>query len=363
MAAFAPAGLAQWQASPGTGTNVQCLLATASRSFAGGSTGVYASSDSGENFQPSNSGNDNRGPTRAFGVLSNLLFTCTSQGVFRSSDGGSNWVAKSAGLTDLLVNGIVYAHPYLVVVTPSGVFRSPSQGDGWEAAGLAGVDVRCITALGNDLFAGCLAQGIFRSTNFGGTWQAVTNGLNSTNFRAIHTKGNTLFAGGGIGSGVSRSTNYGATWTPLTNGLPSGSYRGFACHESLIFAGSFGAGVFYSSDNGDTWSAINQGLTDLTIFDLELNARYLLAGTNTKGVFRYDLANFPIQITAQAKTIGGFQVTSTSHAGRTQVLQGLDAIGGQWKDLLTATGSGAPMTWTDTNMPPPGSRLYRIKAL
>ena len=88
-----------------------------------------------------------------------------------------------------------------------------------------------------------------------------------------------------------RSTNLGASWTLLAGGLSSGSYRGFAHDDRLIVAGSFGGGVFYSVDNGDKWTQINGGLTDLTIFDLEIHQGYIVAATNTQGVFRYAISN------------------------------------------------------------------------
>jgi hypothetical protein len=78
---------------------------------------------------------------------------------------------------------------------------------------------------------------MFKSVDFGITWQPVSNGLNSKTFRAIQSKGTTLFAGGGIGSGVSRSTDLGENWTALSNGLPIGSYRSFASDDDLIVAG------------------------------------------------------------------------------------------------------------------------------
>ncbi|MBK9678065.1 MAG: hypothetical protein IPO69_04160 [Saprospiraceae bacterium] len=77
----------------------------------------------------------------------------------------------------------------------------------------------------------------------------------------------------------------------LAGGLASSSYRGFASNNDLIVAGSFGAGVFYSKDDGNNWTEINTGLSDLTIFDIELNDKYIIAATNTQGIFRYALSN------------------------------------------------------------------------
>ena len=172
---------------------------------------------------------------------------------------------------------------------------STNQGDNWNAAGLSTTDVRSITAINNTLFVGTNGAGIYKSDDYGTTWFAINNGLNGAlNFRAIESKGNTLFAGGPNGTGVFRSLDFGANWNLLGGGLASSSYRGFASNSQLIVAGSFGGGVFYSTDNGDNWTTINTGLTDLTIFDLELNDNYLIAATNTQGVFRFALSNLSL---------------------------------------------------------------------
>ena len=283
----------QWQQSAGTaGFNMQSLLTNGIYNFAGGQTGAYLSTDSGANYSMSNNGNDNVGPTRCFTKDNNYIYTCTSQGAFRSSDNGITWVSKSVGLTNLLGSGILKVGTRLFYVGPTGVFISNDQGDNWSAAGLSTTDVRCITAINDILFVGTNGAGIYKSIDWGANWIPINNGLGgSTNFRAIESKGNILFAGGQIGTGVYRSTDFGANWTLLGGGLASGSYRGFACNTQLIVAGSFGAGVYYSTDNGNNWTAINTGLTDLTIFDLELNDNFIIAATNTQGVFRFPLSN------------------------------------------------------------------------
>lgn len=283
---------AQWVQSTGTtGLNMQSLLSREGTAFAGGATGAYRSDTSAISFISSNSGNDSTGPTRGFTSDASYIYTCTSQGVFRSANNGATWISKSAGMTNTLTSGITQVQSHLFVVGPSGVFRSDNQGDNWAAAGMVGVDVRCVTAVDSNVFVGTNGSGVYMSTNLGSTWTAVNTGLASTNIRAIEAKGTSLFAGGQIGTGVYRSTNLGASWTLLGGGLTSGSYRGFAHDDRMIVAGSFGGGVFYSVDNGDHWIAINSGLTDLTIFDLEIHQGMLVAATNTQGVFRFAISN------------------------------------------------------------------------
>ena len=284
---------AQWQQSAGTtGLNMQSLLTNGIYNFAGGQTGAYLSTDSAANYSLSNTGNDNVGPTRGFTKDNNYIYTCTSQGAFRSSDNGATWVSKSVGLTNLLGGGILKVGTRLFYVGPTGVFMSTDQGDNWSAAGLSTTDVRSIAAINDTLFVGTNGAGIYKSVDFGANWVAINNGLNGAlNFRAMESKGNTLFAGGPTGTGVFRSLDFGANWTLLSGGLASGSYRGFASNTQIIAAGSFGSGVFYYTNNGDNWTTINSGLTDLTIFDFELNDNYIIAATNTQGVFRFPLSS------------------------------------------------------------------------
>jgi hypothetical protein len=283
----------QWQQSAGTnGLNIQSLLTNGNYNFAGGATGAHLSIDKAANYASSNRGNDAVGPTRGFTKDNNYIYTCTSQGAFRSSDTGAPWVSKSSGLTNLLGSGILKVGSKLFYVGPTGVFVSSDQGDNWNPAGLSTTDIRCIAAINDTLFVGTNGAGIYKSVNWGVNWVSVNNGLTgATNFRAIESKGNVLFAGGPPGTGVFRSLDFGANWTLLSGGLASGSYRGFASNNQLIVAGSFGGGVFYSTDNGNNWTVINTGLTDLTIFDLELNDDYIIAATNTQGVFRFALSN------------------------------------------------------------------------
>ncbi|MSR42032.1 MAG: hypothetical protein EXS10_09070 [Phycisphaerales bacterium] len=270
---------------------MQSLLSRGGFVFAGGATGAYRSDNSATSFTLSNTGNDAVGPTRGFTADRTYIYTCTSQGVFRSASNGSPWVAKSTGLTNLLTSGIVSADSHLFVVGPTGVFRSDNHGDTWAASGMVGVDVRCVSVVGTTVFVGTNGSGVYKSTDWGVTWSASNTGLASTNIRALESKGTTLFAGGQIGTGVYRSTNLGASWTLLAGGLTSGSYRGFAHDDRLIVAGSFGGGVFYSLNNGTNWTLINVGLTDLTIFDLEIHNGFIVAATNTQGVFRYAVSN------------------------------------------------------------------------
>jgi len=74
-----------------------------------------------------------------------------------------------------------------------------------------------------------------------------------------------IFAGGDplVGPvGVLRSTDNGGTWQPVDNGLNTGNGINalIATVNGYLFAGSYGDGVFRSSDNGDNWIQVNNRL-------------------------------------------------------------------------------------------------------
>jgi hypothetical protein len=284
--------IGQWQQSVGTeNLDMQAIISHGNYDFAGGATGTYRSSNESESYIFSNSGNDSNGPTRAFTFDFDYIYTGTSQGVFRSDNNGELWESKSNGLTSLLSHGLINVNSKLIHVSPFGVSLSNNQGDNWISAGLGGYDVRCITNIEDTLFVGTNGDGLFKSIDWGNNWIPINNGSSSSNFRAIESKGDILFAGGQNGTGVFRSSNFGASWELLSNGIASSSFRGFAINSSLVVAGSTGAGVFYSLDEGDSWNAINDGLPDLTIFDLAINGNYIIAATHSSGVFRFELSN------------------------------------------------------------------------
>ena len=288
-------GYSQWTQSEGTeGLDMQAVISYNNFDFAGGATGTYRSSDQAFSFQTSNNGNDSNGPSRAYTYDELYIYVGTSQGVFRSDNNGDSWIPKSNGLTSGLTHALIKVNSRLFHTGPFGVSMSNNLGENWTAAGLSGYDVRCITNIEDTLFVGTIGDGLFKSTDWGENWSPINNGSISSNFRAIQSKGNILFAGGQNGTGVFRSTNFGNNWELLTNGISSAAYRGFAIKDQLIVAGSTGAGVFYSIDNGDNWTVINDGLTDLTVFDLELNENYIIAATHNQGVFRYELSNIII---------------------------------------------------------------------
>ncbi len=123
------------------------------------------------------------------------------------------------------------------------------------------------------LYAGTYG-GVFKSTDFGGTWAAANAGLTNLNVNALAidpTTPATLYTG--TYGGVFKSTDFGATWAAANAGLTSLSVATLALDPrspATLFAGTSG-GVFKSTNSGGTWTATNAGLTNLNISALALD--------------------------------------------------------------------------------------------
>jgi uncharacterized protein (TIGR03437 family) len=103
--------------------------------------------------------------------------------------------------------------------------------------------------------------GVFRTTNGGGNWSIMNNGLNSP---AVHSlvvdpKAPSNVYAGTFGGGVFKSTDGGGSWSPANNGLSNQVVISLAIDPvttSTLYAGT-ALGLFKSTNGGGSWSAIN----------------------------------------------------------------------------------------------------------
>jgi hypothetical protein len=147
--------------------------------------------------------------------------------------------------------------------------------------------INCLAINGSNIFAGS-DSGVFLSTNNGGNWIAVNNGLTNIDITSLAVSGSNIFAGT-AGEGVFISTNNGANWKAVNNGLTSDTVNALVINGKNIFAGT-NKGVFLSSDSGSNWTGINNGLLNTTVLSLALNNSTIFAGTQG-GVWQQSLAS------------------------------------------------------------------------
>jgi hypothetical protein len=168
-----------------------------------------------------------------------------------------NWTAKNQGLPVSPVTALTITDSVIVAGTfGKGVFRSTDWGESWQATNMNYHFVKKIVVTPQQgIFTGTLGHGIFRSTDRGLTWSSANNGLtNLFVYDFIYEPGGYLYAATD-GQGVFRSVNSGQTWIPANLGLPLTEIRALAADAERIYAGGQGQGLYSSDNHGDTWSA------------------------------------------------------------------------------------------------------------
>jgi photosystem II stability/assembly factor-like uncharacterized protein len=189
------------------------------------------------------------------GEQNNRQSTSWGNGVYRSTNGGETWT--HVGLDDTRHIGRVRVHP----------------GD---------PNTAYVAALGN-LWKGSDARGVYKTTNGGGTWERVLFVDSLTGFVDLvmdPAQPNTLYAaayqrqrrawgfnGGGPSSGIYKTTDGGRTWRALTQGLPPGDKGriGLAISSSnprvlvatVEHADNGRDGTYRTVNGGESWERVN----------------------------------------------------------------------------------------------------------
>jgi len=236
------------------------------------SWGIFRSSNNGETWDTTNI---KRADILEFTYRNDTIFaTASGWGVYCSIDNGKNWYAKNEGIVgnlsgQIAVNGIKYFGDTLLLATLYGVHRSTNFGSRWELSndGIGKNSCYCLEGIDNYIFVGT-SNGVYRSTNGGLSWHAVNNGIPLNN-RALYLAvvGKTIFAS--TDYGLFRSTDYGASWSTVNPNLPHMLIRPVITSSlNFLYAGNFN-GIYASSDNGFSWSRRNQGIQNKRVFDIE----------------------------------------------------------------------------------------------
>jgi len=134
------------------------------------------------------------------------------------------------------------------------------------------------------VYACGLDQGVWKTTNSGGNWTQINNGLTNTQAQAIALCKNSsqvLYVGTapGANDGVYKSTDGGGSWTRVVNGIaePVGTLgvQALMVHPTnpniaycTIFNGAANAtnGLYKTTDGGANWSAIINGIGTIKHF-------------------------------------------------------------------------------------------------
>ncbi|MFT3910898.1 MAG: T9SS type A sorting domain-containing protein [Ferruginibacter sp.] len=199
--------------------------------------------------------------------------------VYRSSDLGQEWVAADNGIGSAYVLQFANIGDTIIAASANvfSVYRTINQGNAWtQALGLFATSLS-VEAIGNTFWCGTDGGGIFRSIDYGLTFQPMNTGVLQNAGTVIvydieYINGNILLAteGGGGSARLYRSSNNGASWEFANTGLPLGTNpHKFAVNGNTIFVSCTGDfaqydyGLYRSNDNGTTWEECNNGIPEI----------------------------------------------------------------------------------------------------
>jgi photosystem II stability/assembly factor-like uncharacterized protein len=157
----------------------------------------------------------------------NVVYAGGSGGVFRSTDAGVSWVQVTSGLTDVKVQslavdpngqGVVYVGSF-----NAGVLKTSSGGGNWSESnhGLTAADIFAVAVDPSDprtIYCGVFNRGVYKSGDSGATWTLKLKTQTPQSLAIDPSDSNIVYVG--IPSfGPMKSTDGGDTWTLIPDGL------------------------------------------------------------------------------------------------------------------------------------------------
>ncbi len=243
----------------------------------------------------------------------NMLLAGTGNGVIRSTDQGDHWqylpqppfgTIPISCFSSVLDRDGKYS--LLAGTQTAGVFRSKDYGTSWQACstGLQNAHVCGLVVTADsgrcNLYAGIYGGGVYLSSDYGETWQSINAGLTDLDILAIDqftdaSKNIHLIAASDNGIFITPAGNI--NWQSCNTGLTNLQVWALAVltengSTQKLFAGT-SDGIFTSVDNGWTWTEASAGLNWRNINCLKVHSRksappLLYAGTNGGGVYVSD---------------------------------------------------------------------------
>lgn len=171
----------------------------------------------------------------------------------------------------------------------NGVFRSTDGGASWNPvdSGLVGIDTSIVTAIeaaGSRIYISTNSLGLFVSSDGGSSWEPTDSGITNRHVMSLTVSSG---AGGalspdllaGTTTGIFFSTDSGSDWDKPASGFPDVPVYAVAIAGAYWYAGTFGDGVFVSGDSGATWHAASDSLGNLFVRSLAADGNDIFAGT------------------------------------------------------------------------------------
>jgi photosystem II stability/assembly factor-like uncharacterized protein len=291
--------LAEWETLSGIPqVPITDLLVSKNKAFAiAWTSGIYVSSDYGDNWVQQNKG-INTGFVKAITKVGDVLLvgTTDTNGVFRSTDNGFNWVRSSDSLTERNVATFAVDGEVVYLLTESSViFKSTDFGSTWWQISTSDIDNYTISAIAvkdGKILAGTSSGDLFLSTNDGNSWTNIKNQQIYSSITYLLWDGDNIYCG--TQAGVYFSSNMGTNWFQRNAGLKVQSVSIIKKINNAFLLGTKTGGVYFSLDEGRTWFEFNEGIPDMSILSITNDSYYIYIGTEYSTVARRRISEIQI---------------------------------------------------------------------
>lgn len=198
-----------------------------------------------------------------------VAFPSQIAGCWQTTDGGLLWRPVNDGLSssnltalgvDPQTPSVLYTGLIEINNQLGRVFKSSDHGEHWFPTTLSIpssiLEIEVNHQATNVVLAATNRDGVFRSTNYGLTWNSSNTNLLDDDVQTMRIDagdGSKVFAG--TITAFYRSDNGGLTWTEKTRGLERVNVRGMAADNGLIITNS-DIPLHRSSDNGQLWTTV-----------------------------------------------------------------------------------------------------------
>ncbi len=276
----------------------------------------------------------------------NIIGETQNGGLFRTTNGGTSWVDATSGLS--MSENVAWVAPIIKHPTISSyffvarqrVYRSTDYGASWNAVsgnvnGSSAVREMAISKTNPQILYATTGSSIFLSTDGGVTFTNKTSGLPSRTITSVNIhpadENIALLTFSGFGTGkVYKTTNMGNTWFSISGNLPHSPVNdGFIyiydnMNPNTYFVAT-DIGVFLTQDNGTTWVELPNNLPNTVIMHLDYSHsnQMLRAGTHGRGVYEafidfqipVELTSFTAKADENIVTLNWSTATETNNQG------------------------------------------------
>ncbi|OGU71412.1 MAG: hypothetical protein A2V93_00170 [Ignavibacteria bacterium RBG_16_34_14] len=274
-----------------------------------------------------------------------ILGETQNGGLVRTTNGGTSWNDAVSGIASENVAWVapIIAHPNNsgeFFVARQRIYRSTNNGGSWTAIsgnvnGSSAVRELAISKSNPTIMFAASGTQVFKSTNGGAVWTNVTSGLPARTITSVYVHPSNsdaaflTFSGFGTNK-VYKTTNGGTNWVSIHGNLPDSPvndifiYTYDAQNPNTYFVAT-DVGVFLTKDDGSNWTELADGLPNTVILHLDYSSsnQMLRAGTHGRGVYEafidftvpVELTSFNVNIVGNQIVLNWITATETNNKG------------------------------------------------